>query len=217
MGDGSHDRSVGAASAAPGFWKHDGGAGDPGRPASTPIPRRRRAWTSRGDQSRPRRRAKALGRHGDDPCQRQDGRASSRGSRKRHLCREGQGADALGRRASSSSPRLGPGISSMSRPSCRTRKSTPVATRSSNACWCGATARPWWSTSISHRSKSRRTQPWIRSDPSAVKFTPSLCAMQAVQGNRCAFWIASAPVVPGLRPWGQPGGRGKTRPLRFSQ
>src|SRR6266850_3436791 len=38
-----------------------------------------------------------MGGHGDDPSRRQDRRTSSRPSRKHHLCREGQGADAMGR------------------------------------------------------------------------------------------------------------------------
>ena len=39
------------------------------------------------------------------------------------------------------------------------RRSTPRATRRWNACWCAATTRRWWSTSISSRSRSRKTVP----------------------------------------------------------
>ncbi len=37
-----------------------------------------------------------------------------------------------------------PGTSSSSRPTCRTRKSTPATTRRSNACWSAATTKRWW-------------------------------------------------------------------------
>ena len=33
--------------------------------------------------------------------------------------------------------------------------------RRSSACWCAATARRWWSTSTSSRSRSREAVPWI--------------------------------------------------------
>ncbi len=43
------------------------------------------------------RREQTLGGHGGHSCQRQDGRASSRGFGERHLRGDRQGADALGR------------------------------------------------------------------------------------------------------------------------
>ena len=37
-----------------------------------------------------------------------------------------------------------PGTSSMCRPTCPTRRSMPIPTSRSNACWCARTTRRWW-------------------------------------------------------------------------
>jgi len=83
--------------ATPSAGKHDGVRVIPGKPARSQCAVDRGHGPQGRDQFRPRRCAEVMGRHRDHPAGRQDRRTSSRPSRKHHLRRQGQGADALGR------------------------------------------------------------------------------------------------------------------------
>ena len=130
--------------------------GDPGRPAR--HQHRADPWhgPGRGDQSRPGRGAKDLGRHGQDPPQRKDRGASPRASRERDLCPQGPGADALGR-APRIRRRSGPRRFHLRAALCAAPGDQRLERRDrSNASWSAATTRRSSSTSTSSRSSARK-------------------------------------------------------------
>ena len=79
-----------------------------------------------GDQPRPRRGEQALGRHGQHRAERQDRRPPPRPPREHHLRRARAGADALGRAARVRRRGRARATSSSCRPTCPTRRSTPL-------------------------------------------------------------------------------------------
>ena len=106
-------------------WKHDGVQVIPGGQLDANTAADARHGAQGGDQLRTGRRPEALGRYRQYPRQRQDRRASPWRARKRHL-RVAARHGCAGASASSSPPKPGRATSSMCRPSCRIRRSTPA-------------------------------------------------------------------------------------------
>jgi len=100
--------------------------------------------------------ARSSGRHGGDPSEGEDRRASPWPGRERDL-RGGRAKRACaGATSSSSSPRPGRATSSTCRRTCRTRRSTPATASRSRACSAAAGRSRWWSISTSGGRETRR-------------------------------------------------------------